>query len=827
MIKIKTLFVFLVKSAVICTLFGALIIAGGYFYLKPQLPDVEQLRDIKLQTPLRIYSADKRLVAEFGEMRRTPISYQEIPEDFTHAILAAEDSRFYEHHGIDFKGLARAAFQLASTGRIQTGGSTITMQVARNYLLTLERTFIRKFKEIVLSLQMEQQLDKNEILELYVNKIYLGNRAYGIQAAANVYYGRNIDQLTLAELAMIAGLPKAPSAYNPLANPPRALERRNWILSRMYSLGYIDSVRFDEALQAPMTAAYHGADIELYAPYVAEMVRSDLLARYGEAIYTDGFNAYTTLRSADQAAANKAVEQGLMAYELRHGYRGPEQQFGELLVSDYIERLRQIPSYASLQPAVVIEVAAADAEQQGARLVRRGGEQIDLPWRGISWARKFNSVNSRGAEPKSAAEVLAVGDLVRIVETEDGWALRQIPQVQSALVALSPKNGAVRALVGGFSFQQSKFNRVVQGTRQPGSNFKPFVYTAALASGFTPASIINDAPVVFEDKNLESSWRPENYSKEFFGPTRFREALYKSRNLVSIRILRTLGVKSALDYIGRFGFELSRLPNNLSLALGSADVTPMELATGYAVFANGGYKIEPHWLERVEGRDGELLYQAKPVTVCEGCTYLPELAELAEPADTASTAEGSIEVDAIAAEMAKELAATDATLTSLPLAPRIVDQQTAYLINNIMQDVIKRGTGRKAGKLGRKDLAGKTGTTNDLKDAWFSGFNAELVASVWVGFDQPKTLGRNEFGSTAALPIWIDYMAEALNGVPEAPLIPPEGIVSVRIDPQTGLLAYPGQKNAIFEVFREQDVPKTAAIQQGASSENLTSEELF
>ncbi|WP_243633853.1 penicillin-binding protein 1A [Motiliproteus coralliicola] len=758
------------------------------------------------------------MIAEFGEKRRVPINYEQIPEPFVQAILAAEDSRYFDHGGIDFKGLARAAFQLASTGRIKTGGSTITMQVARNYLLTLERTFIRKFKEIILSLQMERQLSKKEILELYVNKIYLGNRAYGIQAAANVYYGRDIDQLTLAELAMIAGLPKAPSAYNPLANPPRALERRNWILARMQRLGYIDSSQMAEAQQAPITAAYHGADIELYAPYIAEMVRSDLLSRYGESIYIDGFNAYTTIRSADQRAANQAVVAGLMAYELRHGYRGAEQQWdASLTEQQYLDKLRQIPSYASLEPAVVLAVSDPKAELQNASLLLRTGELVELNWDGISWARPFKSVNSRGPEPTQAAQVLAKGDLVRLLQTDKGWVLRQIPQVQSALVSLSTKNGAIRALVGGFSFQQSKFNRVVQGTRQPGSNFKPFVYTAALASGFTPASIINDAPVVFEDKNLESSWRPENYSKEFFGPTRFREALYKSRNLVSIRILRTLGVKPTLEYIQRFGFDGSRLPKNLSLALGSADVTPLELATGYAVFANGGFKVEPYWLERVTDRRGDELYQAQPMTVCEGCIYVPEPDQTGEDASLTELDTPPLEQELQEGE----------TLTSLPLAPRIIDEQTAYLINNIMQDVIKRGTGRKAGKLGRKDLAGKTGTTNDLKDAWFSGFNRDLVASVWVGFDQPQTLGRREFGSTAALPIWIDYMEQALQGLPEAPLIPPQGIVSVRIDPETGLLAYPGQKNAIFEVFRKQDVPTAAAVRQGASASQDSSEDLF
>lgn len=852
MIKIKTLLHFFIKVGAICTLFGVLIIVGGYFYLKPQLPDVDQLRDIELQTPLRVYSSDQKLIAEYGEMRRSPIRYDQIPKGFIEAILAAEDSRFYSHGGIDFKGLARAVFQLVSTGSIQTGGSTITMQVARNYLLTLERTFLRKFKEIVLALQMEQQLSKDEILELYVNKIYLGNRAYGIQAAANVYYGKNIDQLTQAELAMIAGLPKAPSAYNPLANPSRALERRNWILSRMHLLGKIETSEYSQLKQLPMTAAYHGADIQLSAPYIAEMIRSDLFSRYGEQIYTDGFKAYATVRSADQLAANRAVEKGLMAYELRHGYRGAEQQFEpQLPQNELLDALKKVPRYGRLEPAVVVALAKTESllakegmsEEQLATLAKtpvaslllRNGDVVPLSWGGVSWARPFISVSQRGSKPKSVQDVLAVGDQVRLLQSDQGWLLRQLPQVQSAMVGLSPKDGAVRALVGGFSFEQSKFNRVLQGTRQPGSNFKPFVYTTALAKGFTPASIINDAPVVFEDKNLESSWRPENYSKKFYGPTRFREALYRSRNLVSIRILRSLGIRPTLEYVSRFGFDSQRLPNNLSLALGSANVTPMELATGYAVFANGGYKITPYWLDRIENRQGEVLFQAKPATVCDGCVYVPEpeiVTDLGEAGVFVSAASSSVESVDVAAKAEGAMSIPqnvdpDATVTALPLATQIVDAQTNYLITNIMQDVIKRGTGRKAKVLGRNDLAGKTGTTNDLVDAWFSGFNADVVASVWVGFDQPQTLGRNEFGSVAALPIWIDYMAGALEELPELPMIPPEGIVSVRIDPVTGLLAYPGQKDAIFEMFRVQDVPRSAAIKKTTRAESAVAEELF
>lgn len=797
MIKIKTLFSFIIKAGLICTLLGILVVTAGYFYLKPGLPDVEVLRDVQLQTPLRIYSADGKLISEFGEKRRTPISYEETPQQFIQAILSAEDSRFYEHFGVDIKGLARATYELARTGSIQTGGSTITMQVAKNYFLTRERTFIRKFNEILLALQIEQELSKEAILELYMNKIYLGNRAYGIQAAANVYYGKDIADLSLAQMAMIAGLPKAPSAYNPLANPGRALERRNWILGRMRVHGHISQGDFEAAVASPITASYHRADVELYAPYIAEMVRGELMKTYGDSLYTDGYKVFTSIQSRDQQAANEAVVNGLISYDQRHGYRGPEQRIeGEFTLEELTKKVSAIPTFSILRPALIINV---DGQQATALL--RDGQEILLDWEALSWAQPYKTVNYRGPKPKTAADVLAVGDVVRVVKRDDGWLLTQIPEAQAALISLTPKNGAIRALVGGFSFTYNKFNRVTQGTRQPGSNFKPFVYTAALANGFTPATLINDAPVVFEDRNLEGSWRPENYSKKFYGPTRLREALYKSRNLVSIRILRTLGINTAIDYVQRFGFSEEQLPKNLSLALGTADLTPLDLVTGYAVFANGGYQVEPYLITRIEDHTGEVIFKAEPATVCEGCTYIAPDALVPEDVDPEN-------------------------LTHLPLAPRVVDEQTLYLIKNIMQDVIKRGTGRKAKQLGRDDLAGKTGTTNDQKDAWFSGFNHEVVASIWVGFDQPKSLGSNEFGSTAALPIWIDYMQEALQGIPEKPLIPPSGIVSMRIDPDTGLRAYPGQENAIFEVFREGEAPQEAASSQQGGQSGVT-EELF
>lgn len=804
MIKIKTLLGFFVKLGLVCGLLGVLTLTAAYFYLKPGLPDVQQLRNVQLQTPMRVYSSDKLLIAEYGEKRRTPVSFDQVPESFVNAVLAAEDSRFYEHFGVDIKGLARAAFELASTGRIKTGGSTITMQVARNYFLTRKKTFTRKFNEILLAIQIERELSKEEILELYLNKIYLGNRAYGIQAAANAYYGRNIDQLTLAELAMIAGLPKAPSAYNPIANPSRAKTRRDWILSRMNTLNYISNEAYQEAKAAPITARYHGTDIELYAPYIAEMVRKEMFDLYGERIYTDGFNVYTTVRSIDQEAANTAVVDGLMAYEHRHGYRGPEKSpfvDDESLLNDHqilLKKLKKEPVFGVLMPAVVLNVTEADAT-----VLMPSGEEISLALEQVKWARTFKSVNARGPVPKTVSEVLQPNQLIRIIPREDTWELAQVPVVQGAFVALSPNNGAVRALVGGFNFVHSKFNRATQAFRQPGSNFKPFVYTAALESGFTPASIINDAPVVFEDKNLESSWRPENYSKKFYGPTRLREALYKSRNLVSIRILRSLGVSNALSYLENLGFVRDRLPNNLSLALGSADVTPMELVTGYASFANQGFRITPYLIDEVVV-EGEQLSKAQPLTVCEDCIYLAE-GEEPSPEDI---------------EAKKQF-------TPYPLATRVLDERSAYLMNNIMQDVIKRGTARKAKVLGRSDLAGKTGTTNDQKDAWFSGFNSEVVASAWVGFDQPETLGRREFGGTAALPIWISFMEKVLAGTPERQAKPPEGIVSVRIDPKTGLLAYPGQKDAVFEIFREESVPLQSAKSESVVEEQVMTDELF
>ncbi|WP_292959271.1 penicillin-binding protein 1A [Neptuniibacter sp. UBA6509] len=779
-----SLFKLLFKLGIFCFVIGLVSLASAYYYFSPQLPNVETLRDIRFQTPLRIYSHDKKLIAEFGEKRRTPIQFEDIPPQFVHALTAAEDSRFFDHFGIDIKGLTRAAFQLATTGKIQSGGSTITMQVAKNFFLTRERTFSRKFMEILLALRIEQELSKEEIFELYINKIYLGHRSYGIQAAANVYYGKNIEYLSLSQHAMIAGLPKAPSAFNPITNPKRATERRNWILKRMHSLSLIGDQELQEATQSPVTAKYHTSDIELRAFYVAEMVRKSLYEQYGENLYTDGYVVHTTLKSNLQKTANEAVSNGLIAYSERHGYLGAEDNWDITLpLTELQKKLNKTISYGTLAPALVLNISEKSAE-----VLLKNNEKAVLEWEGISWAKPYKNVNWTGKSPKKASDILKIGDLIRIREKEGKIYLTQVPKVQGSLVALNPKNGAIVSLVGGFNFTHNKFNRSTQAVRQPGSNFKPFIYAAALDKGYSAASLINDAPIVFHDSKLEGNWRPQNSSRKFYGPTRLRMALYKSRNLVSIRLLRAIGIPAAQDYLELAGFDRSKLPNNLSLSLGSADVTPLKLVTGYATFANGGYKIEPYFIERIENSFGKTLFTAEPLIACKDCS--------------------------------------DQQDTTDSLAPRIYDEKVTFLTYNIMQDVIRRGTARKALVLKRNDIAGKTGTTNEQKDAWFSGFNQDYVATAWVGFDQPKTLGRREFGGTAALPIWIDFMREALKDTPEKAPTPPEGVVSVKIDPKSGKRAYPGQTDAIYEFFRLKNVPSGYATPSNKGTTNAA-EELF
>ena len=756
--------------AIFCA--ALLSFSGAYLYLSPSLPSVESLRSIQLQIPLRVYSHDQKLIAEFGEMRRAPIAFADIPEDFIAALLSAEDDNFSQHHGVDFSSLLRAATQLLKTGQIQSGGSTITMQVAKNFFLTSERSFSRKITEILLALQIERELSKEEILELYVNKIYLGHRAYGIEAAAQVYYGKPIGELSLAQMAMIAGLPKAPSAFNPLVNPTRSKERRDWILGRMYRLGKIDQARYLAAIEEPIAASYHVPKPELSAPYIAEMARAEMVGRYGSEAYTEGFRVYVTVPSNLQESANRALHEGLRSYDQRHGYRGPEARLAELPREQWPARLAQQRSLGGLEPALVTQV-----EQSGILVMLRNGEEQAVAWTSMQWARPFINSNSMGPAPRKPADIVQPGDIIRVKRLDDDrLVFAQLPAAQSALVTLDPANGAIRALVGGFSFEQSNYNRATQAKRQPGSSFKPFVYSAALDNGYTAASLVNDAPIVFQEAGMAEAWRPKNDNNTFLGPIRLREALYRSRNLVSIRLLQDLGINKTLSYIERFGFRREDLPGNLSLALGTANLTPMEIATGWAAFANGGYKIEPYLIERIDSRDGQQLFVANPRSV-------PGLTPLLPSSGVPSSE------------------------SVPPSAEQIIDPRTSYILTSMLQDVITRGTGRRALALQRADLAGKTGTTNESKDSWFSGYNADLVTTVWSGFDQPASLGRNEYGGTVALPIWMSFMGEALKDRPQRLLPQPPGVVTLRVDPFSGRAATPGNPNAYFEVFKSEDTP--------------------
>ncbi|MBA1202356.1 penicillin-binding protein 1A [Pseudomonas capeferrum] len=780
--------------AVICAL--VLGVSGAFLYLSPSLPSVESLRSIQLQIPLRVYSSDGKLIAEFGEMRRSPIRFAEIPPQFIQALLSAEDDNFLNHYGVDPSSLMRAATQLVKTGHIQTGGSTITMQVAKNFFLSSERSFSRKTNEILLALQIERELTKDEILELYVNKIYLGNRAYGIEAAAQVYYGKSIRDVSLAQMAMIAGLPKAPSRFNPLANPVRAKERRDWILGRMHKLGKIDEASYQTALAEPLNASYHVPTPEVNAPFIAEMARAEMVGRYGSEAYTEGFRVTTTVPSDLQEIANNAVRDGLTAYDERHGYRGPESRFPGKTRAAWEQELGKQRNFGGLEPGIVTQV-----EKTGLKVLTRNGKEEDVAWDTMKWARPFLNSNSLGRAPQSPADVAQVGDLVRLQRLEDGsLKFSQVPGAQSALVTLDPYSGAIRALVGGFSFEQSNYNRATQAKRQPGSSFKPFVYSAALDNGYTAASLVNDSPIVFVDEYLDKVWRPKNDTNTFLGPIRMREALYKSRNLVSIRLLQAMGIDRTIEYITKFGFNKQDLPRNLSLALGTATLTPMEIATGWSTFANGGYKVSPYLIERIESRHGETLFVANPARTPQPEQDQAGIAAPEQPISVQLPGEASTTptqpVEAIPAPV---------------VAERIIDGRTTYILTSMLQDVIKRGTGRRAMALGRTDLAGKTGTTNESKDAWFSGYNADYVTTVWSGFDQPETLGRREYGGTVSLPIWMSFMGAALKDKPTHTPAEPEGILSLRVDPVSGRAATPDTPNAYFELFKAEDSPPSGS----------------
>ncbi len=731
---------------------GVVLLALVALILTPTLPAIDDLSERRLKVPMRVYTADGELIAEFGEEKRIPVTIDQVPDPLVQAILAAEDHSFFYHQGVDFLGIARAAWHNLRTQRTGQGASTITMQVARNYFLSPEKTYTRKLKEVLLAFKIERELSKQEILMLYINKIFLGHRAYGFAAAAQVYFGKNLSELTLPETAMLAGLPKAPSRDNPLTNPDNALERRNYVLRQMQKLGYVDEPRLQSALAAPLTAARHALRLDSDAPYIAEMARQYMISKYDEKTYSGGFHVYTTVSARHQRAANRALRRGLLEYERRHGYRGAAGRIainGEPDRENLDEALKDYRVTGELVPGVVLRV-----EDQSIGVYTQDGVIVTIDWAGLAWARPFVEENAVGPAPKHAADVVRTGDIVYLEPPENAeggyWRLAQMPRVAGAFVALRPNDGAVLALVGGFDFTESNYNRVIQAERQPGSSIKPFIFTAALEKGFTPATTVSGAPIVVEDASLEEEWRPEDYSRQFYGPTRLRRALAQSLNLVSVRLLRAIGAGYTVEYLERFGFNPEKLPRNLSLALGTASATPMQMASAFALYANGGYRVTPYFIARVEDTNHKVLEQVAP----------------------------------------------DARTGAPALSPEI-----NFLMTSMMRDVIREGTGRAALELGRKDLAGKTGTTNEYRDAWFSGFNADLAATAWIGFDQPSSLGRGETGGRAALPIWMDYMRVALDGVPEKPLVPPAGIVKLLVNSETGLPAAAGDRQAIEEYF--------------------------
>lgn len=765
-------------------------LAGAFLYLNPQIPDTQSFSQVNLKAPLRIYSDDGLLIQEFGE-RLIPITFEEIPPLFISALLDTEDKRFYEHSGIDLVTLGNATWQLVrNKGAIKTGASTITMQLVKNISGDTEVRFLRKFKEMLMAIKIERELSKQEILTAYLNIISFGKHAYGIQAAANTYYGKDVHELTLAQMAMLAGVPKWPETRNPVNGPKYALERRNLVLTRMREQGSITRAQYEEAIAQPITASVHSRDIELPALYAAEMMRKQLLAEYGREAYSKGMIAHTTIDSQMQLAAEQAVTRKLLEYDRRHGYRGPEfrriQGTDEYLAApeygypnNWLKTLDSLIAMGDQEPAIVIGVA-----DQQITLLTKDLTEIVIDWEGLKWARPYLTVDRRGPRPKLASDIVGVGDVIRWeVDSNGAPALGQLPDIQGALVALAPYDGAIRALVGGFDFRAKQFNHATQARRQPGSNFKPFYYAGAMENGLTAASIYNDAPLVLPGGELEQKYRPKNSGDVFHGNIRLREALYRSINLVSIRVILDYGPENAVDYVSRFGFDTTNFPRDLQLAFGGGTIalTPLEVVTGYAAFANGGYKIEPYLLRELDSINSDVIYQANPPVACQ------------------NKCEGLVE------------------------ATRVVEPRVAHIMNTMLSDAIRRGTGTKAMRsLKRGDLRGKTGTTNDA-DIWFSGFTPDLVATSWAGFSNNSPVGSREWGSTTPIETWIDFMAQALPEESNASRLPkPDGLVSVKIDPLTGLRADPADPDGMFEIFREERVPVESIAQKQSDETNMT-----
>lgn len=845
---------YLLVLVVCCILLGVGSIYGLYKFIEPQLPDVATLKDVRLQIPMQVYSADGELIAQYGEKRRIPLTLGQVPPVMVKAFIATEDSRFYEHHGVDPVGIFRAASVALFSGHASQGASTITQQLARNFFLSPERTLIRKVKEAFLAVRIEQLLSKDEILELYLNKIYLGYRAYGVGAAAQVYFGKPVDQLTLSEMAVIAGLPKAPSTFNPLYSLERATSRRNVVLSRMLSEGYITQSQYNEARNQSIDANYHAPEIAFSAPYLSELVRQDLVSRYGEKAYEDGYKVYTTITRKIQQGAQQAVRNNVIAYDMRHGYRGPSKvlwKVGESAWDDkkIIASLKSLPVYGPLFPAVVTQANPGEATA-----LMADGTSVALGMEGIRWARAYRSDTSQGPTPRKVTDVVQVGQQIWVRKVDEAWWLGQVPDVNSALVSINPHDGAVLALVGGFDFNQSKFNRATQALRQVGSNIKPFLYTAAMDKGLTLASVLNDVPISRWDAGAGSDWRPKNSPPQYAGPIRLRQGLGQSKNVVMVRAMRAMGVDYAAEYLQRFGFPAQNIVHTESLALGSASFTPLQVARGYSVMTNGGFLVDPYFITKIVNDNGEPVFEAKPKIACADCD-LPVI--YGETQKINELENENVEDVAISQErqnaavpMPKlEQANNDlvAQTTAPEYAPHVINTPLSFLIKSALNTNIYgepgwQGTGWRAGRdLKRRDIGGKTGTTNSSKDAWFSGYGPGVVTSVWIGFDDHRrNLGHTsasgaikdqisgyEGGAKSAQPAWDDFMKVALDGVPEEPLTPPPGIVTVNIDRNTGQLANGG--NSREEYFIEGTQPTHQAVHEMGTTiiDNGEAHELF
>ncbi|WP_179453231.1 MULTISPECIES: peptidoglycan glycosyltransferase/peptidoglycan DD-transpeptidase MrcA [unclassified Enterobacter] len=843
---------YLLILAVCCILLGAGTVYGLYKYIEPQLPDVNTLKDVRLQTPMQVYSADGDLIAQYGEKRRVPLTLQQMPPELIKAFIATEDSRFYEHHGVDPVGIFRAASIALMSGHASQGASTITQQLARNFFLSPERTLMRKIKEAFLAIRIEQLLSKDEILELYLNKIYLGYRAYGVGAAAQVYFGKPIDQLSLSEMAMIAGLPKAPSTFNPLYSHTRALARRNVVLARMLDQNYITQQQYNDARNTPLAASYHGPEIAFSAPYLSEMVRQEMVKRYGDSAYEDGYKVYTTVTRHLQEAAQQAVRNNVMAYDMRHGYRGPTNVLWKVGEASWDQTriqnaLKNLPTYGPLNAAVI---TSASADQATAML--KDGSSVTLNMAGVRWARAYKSDTLQGPTPRSVTQVLQAGQQIWVRKVNDDWWLGQVPAVNSALVSLNPEDGAVRALVGGFDFNQSMFNRATQALRQVGSNIKPFLYTAAMDRGLTLASILNDVPISRWDAGAGADWRPKNSPPTYAGPIRLRQGLGESKNVVMVRAMRAMGVDYAAEYLQRFGFPAQNIVHTESLALGAASFTPMQVVRGYAVMANGGFLVDPYFISRIENEQGGVIFEEKPKIACPQCN-LPVI--YGDTKKSVALNEESVE-NVATSDQSQNQTVPQPELEQVPAqpqpggeqqyAPHVINTPLSFLIKsalntNIFGEPGWMGTGWRAGRdLKRNDIGGKTGTTNSSKDAWFSGYGPGVVTSVWIGFDDSRALGRStmsgaipdqisgyEGGAKSAQPAWDDYMKSALEGVPVQPLTPPDGVVTVNIDRGTGKLANGG--NSRQEYFINGTQPTEYSVHDVGTTimDNGQSHELF